>query len=352
MILQTMFRNIIYKIYDYKAQNIHADDIKFVVIHIPDQIGDAMAIYPLIRALEKHPIAHLIIVASSINQPVFDALELNQTKLTVMSMAMQDHASVDEIKKVATIIKEQYGTPDLCIEAMRKKNFKAMIFISTLKARVNFQVVGLSQKCYSPVCRIASRMDQSLRAPVPMTWATLMREAGFPCVPARYEFPLSEEVLTEVRRETFVLGRYIALNLEGSIAARTFSYSVAQNLITIIQQECDMPIVIVHGPKGVDSAIKLTELCSNVFRLSLSPSLMRSAAVIKDAYLAITPDTSILHMTSAYNTPAIAVYADYKTRWPSMQDIAENIVVGRNIDCINLKEFEATLRRILSRING
>lgn len=113
-----------------------------------------------------------------------------------------------------------------------------------------------------------------------------------------------------------------------------------------------MPIVIVHGPKGVDSAIKLTELCSNVFRLSLSPSLMRSAAVIKDAYLAITPDTSILHMTSAYNTPAIAVYADYKTRWPSMQDIAENIVVGRNIDCISLKEFEATLRRILSRING
>ncbi len=101
MILQTMFRNIIYKIYDYKAQNIHADDIKIVVIHIPDQIGDAMAIYPLIRALEKHPIAHLIIVASSINQPVFDALELNQTKLTVMSMTMQDHASVDEIKKVA-----------------------------------------------------------------------------------------------------------------------------------------------------------------------------------------------------------------------------------------------------------
>lgn len=351
MTLLTMFRNIIFKFYDYNAQNIHANDIKFAVIHIPDQIGDAMAIYPLIRALEKHPIEHLIIVSSSINQPVFDALELNQTKLTVMSMTMQDHASIDEIKKVAKAIKQRYGVPDLCIEAMRKKNFKTMIFISTLKARVNYQVVGLSQKCYSPVCRIASRMDQQLRAPVPMTWTILMREAGFPCVPARYEFPLSKEVLTEVRCETLVLGRYIALNLEGSIAARTFSYPVAQNLIAIIQQECDMPIVIVHGPKGMDSAIKLTDSCSNVFRLSLSPSLMRSATVIKDAYLAITPDTSILHMASAYNTPAIAVYADYKTRWPSMQDIAENIVVGQNIDCINIKEFEATLRRILSRIN-
>ena len=79
---------------------------------------------------------------------------------------------------------------------------------------------------------------------------------------------------------------------------------------------------------------------------------MRSAAVIKDAFLAITPDTSILHMASAYNTPTIAVYADYKTRWPAMQDISETIVVGKGIDHINLDEFKKTLRNIVSRINN
>lgn len=44
---------------------------------------------------------------------------------------------------------------------------------------------------------------------------------------------------------------------------------------------------------------------NNVYRLSLSPSIKRSAAIIKDAYIAITPDTSILHMASAYNTPLL-----------------------------------------------
>lgn len=352
MSLITMFRNIIFNFYDYNAKNIHANDIKFVVIHIPDQVGDAMAIYPLIRALEQQPITHLLIVSSTLNKPVFEALTLNNTTLTVVTMTMQDHATIAEIKKIANTIKEQYGTPDLCIEAMRKKNLKTMVFIHTLRAEMNFQVVGLSMKCYSPLCKIASRMDQHLRAPVPMTWAMLMREAGFPAVAAKYEFPLSAEAITEVRRETCALGPYIAINLEGSIAARTFSYSVAQNLIAIIQRECDMPIVVVHGPKGIKSAVKLTESCNRVFRLSLSPSLMRSAGLINDAALAITPDTSILHMASAYNTPAIAIYADYKTRWPTMQDIAENIVVGKDIDHINMNEFEATLRRILMRING
>lgn len=66
-----------------------------------------------------------------------------------------------------------------------------------------------------------------------------------------------------------------------------------------------MPIVIVHGPKGEDKARELVNSYNNVYRLSLSPSIKRSAAIIKDAYIAITPDTSILHMASAYNTPLL-----------------------------------------------
>lgn len=71
-------------------------------------------------------------------------------------MTMQDHATLKEIKDLAKNITLQYGTPDLCIEAMRKKNLKTMIFISQLKAKTNFQVVGLTMKCYSPLCKNAS----------------------------------------------------------------------------------------------------------------------------------------------------------------------------------------------------
>lgn len=260
-----------------------------------------------------HKIKHLLIVTSTINLEVFNALKLEQTKLTLVTMTMQDHATLKEIKYLAKNITLQYGTPDLCIEAMRKKNLKTMIFISQLKAKTNFRVVGLTMKCYSPLCRNASRMDQNLRAPVPMTWAFMMREAGFPAVRSIYELPLSDDVLDEVREEMRSLGSYIALNLEGSSQERIFSFSIAENIIAKIQSETDIPIVIVYGPKGEDKAVALVDCYNNVYRLSLSPSIKHSAAIIKDAYIAITPDTSILHMASAYNTPVVAIYADYKT---------------------------------------
>ena len=236
MFLASLLRRIAFSYYDYKAYNFNIEKTDFVVIHIPDQIGDAMAIFPVIRALELHKIKHLLIVTSTINLEVFNALKLEKTKLTLVTMTMQDHATLKEIKDLAKNITQQYGTPDLCIEGMRKKNLKTMLFISQLKAKTNFQVVGITMNCFSPLCKNASRMDQKLRAPVPMTWAFMMREAGFPAVRPIYELPLSEDVLDEVREEMRSLGSYIAFNLEGSSQERTFSLSIAENLIAKIQR--------------------------------------------------------------------------------------------------------------------
>lgn len=93
MFLVSLLRRIAFSYYDYKAYNFNIEKTDFVVIHIPDQIGDAMAIFPVIRALELHKIKHLLIVTSTINLEVFNALKLEQTKLTLVTMTMQDHAT-------------------------------------------------------------------------------------------------------------------------------------------------------------------------------------------------------------------------------------------------------------------
>lgn len=90
MFLASLLRRIVFSYYDYKAFNFNIEKTEFVVIHIPDQIGDAMAIFPVIRALELHKIKHLLIVTSIINLEVFNALKLEQTKLTLVTMTMQD----------------------------------------------------------------------------------------------------------------------------------------------------------------------------------------------------------------------------------------------------------------------
>lgn len=44
MFLASLLRRIAFSYYDYKAYNFNIEKTEFVVIHIPDQIGDAMAI--------------------------------------------------------------------------------------------------------------------------------------------------------------------------------------------------------------------------------------------------------------------------------------------------------------------
>ncbi|MHC1955422.1 lipopolysaccharide heptosyltransferase family protein, partial [Escherichia coli] len=43
-----------------------------------------------------HKIKHLLIVTSTINLEVFNALKLEQTKLTLVTMTMQDHATLGD----------------------------------------------------------------------------------------------------------------------------------------------------------------------------------------------------------------------------------------------------------------
>ena len=50
MFLVSSLRRIAFSYYDYKSYNFNIEKTDFVVIHIPDQIGDAMAIFPVIRA--------------------------------------------------------------------------------------------------------------------------------------------------------------------------------------------------------------------------------------------------------------------------------------------------------------
>jgi len=347
----SILRTLACSIFDYSTQPLIANNVQTVVLHIPDQIGDAMATYPLIRSLEKQQVDHLIIIASTLNYHVFEALTLENTRLTVIKTSFQDVAGYREIKALARQIRAEYGVPDLCIEAMRKKNLKTLLFVKTLRAKANLQAVGLKMRCFSSCCRVASRMDQKFRAPVPMTWSILMREAGFPVVNAGFELPIPATTLQEVESELHAIGPYIALNFEGSVAERTFSPEAADQLLALIQQITHLPIVIVHSPKMREQIKKRVAEWQNVYCLTLEPSILRTAAVVRNAFLTISPDTSIVHMASAYQVPVLAVYSNFKTRWPPMQTLAETVVVGREISEFHAGEFSAKLQRLISRIS-
>ncbi|OKV89444.1 hypothetical protein AWP66_02930 [Escherichia coli] len=54
MFLASLLRRIAFSYYDYKAYNFNIEKTEFVVIHIPDQIGDAMAIFWICPYISRH----------------------------------------------------------------------------------------------------------------------------------------------------------------------------------------------------------------------------------------------------------------------------------------------------------
>lgn len=90
---------------------------------------------------------------------------------------------------------------DFCIEGMCKKNLKMMLFISQLKVKMNFQVVGIIMNCFFFLCKNVFSMDQKFWVFVFMIWVFMMCEVGFLVVRLIYELLLSEDVFDEVCEE-------------------------------------------------------------------------------------------------------------------------------------------------------
>ncbi|BDQ71641.1 hypothetical protein JNE110611_2529 [Escherichia coli] len=107
MFVASLLRRIAFSYYDYKAYNFNIEKTDFVVIHIPDQIGDAMAIFPVIRALELHKIKHLLIVTSTIN------LEVNRPgfpgECFICELRLPDHRFRWKHNKLFLLLPEEYG---------------------------------------------------------------------------------------------------------------------------------------------------------------------------------------------------------------------------------------------------
>ncbi|GDK84549.1 hypothetical protein BvCmsKSP013_03956 [Escherichia coli] len=107
MFVASLLRRIAFSYYDYKAYNFNIEKTDFVVIHIPDQIGDAMAIFPVIRALELHKIKHLLIVTSTIN------LEVNRPgfpgECFICELRLPDHRFRWKHNKRFLLLPEEYG---------------------------------------------------------------------------------------------------------------------------------------------------------------------------------------------------------------------------------------------------
>jgi ADP-heptose:LPS heptosyltransferase len=110
----------------------------------------------------------------------------------------------------------------------------------------------------------------------------------------------------------------IVLNPFGASKHRSFGFNKLKELVYLLENKIDCCLFILCQESNKKEIESLEN--DKVFIASFK-SALESAALIKYAGLVITPDTSIVHIATAFNKKTIALYLDYSDTYEKIDAV-------------------------------
>ena len=151
----------------------------------------------------------------------------------------------------------------------------------------------------------------------------------------------------------------IGINLEGAVKGKRITPDKLKIICTgLYQANKDVQIVLLSSPKTYEDTIRLSKNMglSYVFSSYKTESILDVAALIQNLQLVITPDTSIVHIASAFNVPVVSIHENnnnsYRLFAPKSQyskTVFSQSVKG--IDGYSVNELIRYSDELISRVN-
>lgn len=137
----------------------------------------------------------------------------------------------------------------------------------------------------------------------------------------------------------------IGVNISAGSDARFWGVERYKKLCKfILSREVDL--ILISAEKDLHQA---EEISSGKYKIFCSPSFDEFAAMISKLDLLFTPDTSAVHLASAYKVPVFAIYARYKTDdmiWTPYKSEFDSIVIeAQNFESL---EFDVVIEKFRS----
>ncbi len=133
-------------------------------------------------------------------------------------------------------------------------------------------------------------------------------------------------------------GKFIVLNLSAGHPMRTWALEKYVSLLELLLKEFkDLIFVLISTPKDYSKSIAVASNFSERVFCYGSNSILDAAALISRCNLVISPDTSIVHLSSVYSIPVLGLYSLYKTNlnnWTPF-NVPNKILFVQNSKTIN-----------------
>jgi len=273
-----------------------------------DRIGDMIITTPVFREFKKaYPNTKIYVLASKTNSeiikfnPHIDRIFLNH--------------KYSFFKDIPTLLKLRRLKIDIAIEfdhsVVPHAIFRLKIInpkrIFSVRKDGRYGVSGEELKLYDQYSN--KKHDEHARD----VWLRTIKSLTGKVTDRNYEIFLneaskykSEQFIKEINSEF-----YVGFNLEGAVKGKRISFSDFEELADHIRKILpNAKVILFCHPKKRDQLNKKIKI-SKLTNVSLSYptfSLIDLSALVMKMNLIITPDTSVVHIASAFNIPVISIH--------------------------------------------
>lgn len=210
-----------------------------------------------------------------------------------------------KIKDLALKIKEEKY--DLLIDFSEMLRVNQMMLINLCRARIN---IGLDRKEWKLFdLSIESGKDFKWTEHITKRYLAYLIKLGLKKenIDVSYDIYLKDEKKYEVFFNEIKESKKLILNSYGASKHKSFSIETLENIITYLKDK-DIAIILTYFGDKYKELEFLEKKYKYVYIPKKIESILDTAILIKKSDYVISPDTSIVHIASAFNKKMITVY--------------------------------------------
>tara|TARA_X000000368_G_C22968758_1_gene684432 strand:+ start:174 stop:1250 length:1077 start_codon:yes stop_codon:yes gene_type:complete len=296
------------KLTNKKHVNFDLKDSKSVLFLRYDRIGDMLISTPVFRLFKiSYPDTRVIVLASDINKdilinnPYVDKVIVNHK-----NNLLRDIFSLIRLRmlNIDTCVEFDHSVIPHAIIRLKIINPKAVI---SVRKDGRYGVSGDELRIYDYYT------DKKKNTHSSRVWLDTLGPFGVNDNSNGYDLfinNLQEEVALNFLNQ-FNSKYKIGINLEGAVEGKKILFSELREISKGIKRNNkNIQIIILTSPKNQKNTVKMiSQMNLNYISPCVKTNTIQDvAAIIKNLDLIISPDTSIVHIASAFNKPVVSIH--------------------------------------------
>jgi ADP-heptose:LPS heptosyltransferase len=316
-----------------------------------DRIGDVLISTPIFASVKAHnPSAIVDVLVSENNHFVL----MNDPLIRKRWIYQKRIGKV--IALLRSIRKEKY---DFAVDMMDNPSVTSTLLCLLFGARWNVGIAKDNTYVYDIRVPMLSRRDTHIVDRIAQLLIPFHIDPNAEKLSLRYYTSPESDEFAERFLSANQLGKHplIGINISAGGAARFWGIDNYRALLFFLSEKYPRLIpILLYQPSDEEKAIKIVDGNQNVILSPITKTFDQFAAIIKRLSFLISPDTSAIHLASAFCVPSVVLYvqSDKALRiWEPYGTDYEVVVTDvDDLSTIHITDVQTALKKLIGRYHN